>query len=158
MIGHFTTELARYKTIGERAMAQVSDDGLNQIGPPDGNSIAMIVRHMSGNFFSRFTDFLTSDGEKPWRDRDREFIERPYSRAEVDAMWTGGWRAALETLSALSADDLGRTITIRSEPVTVHEALCRALAHASYHIGQIVLLARMLAPGEWQWITIPKRK
>jgi hypothetical protein len=156
MIAHVATELARYKTIGESAMAQVADDGLNRIGSADGNSIAMIVRHMSGNFFSRFTDFLTSDGEKPWRDRDREFVERPYSRAEVEAMWTGGWRAMLEAIGALSEADLDRTVTIRGEPVTVHAALCRALAHAAYHVGQIVLLARLVAPGEWQWITIPK--
>jgi hypothetical protein len=154
----FTTEFARYRVIGEKAFAQVSDEGINRIGSADGNSIAMIVRHLSGNFFSRFTDFLTSDGEKPWRDRDREFVERPYSRAEFETMWAGGWRALEDALATLTDADLDRTVTIRQQPLTVHQALCRALAHASYHVGQIVLLARLLAPREWQWISIPKGK
>ena len=156
IVAAFNAEFSRYKIIGEKAIAQVSDDALNRIGAPDGNSIAMLVRHLSGNFYSRFTDFLTSDGEKPWRERDREFLERPYSRAEVEAMWTGGWRTLFDAVGTLTDDDLNRTVTIRGQQLTVLEALVRALAHGSYHVGQIVILARMLAHGQWEWISIPK--
>jgi uncharacterized damage-inducible protein DinB len=158
MIDDFSGEFARYKVIGEKAIAQVADEALNRIGSADGNSIAMIVRHLSGNFFSRFTDFLNTDGEKPWRERDREFMERPYSRAEVDTMWAGGWRALQDTLATLTDADLQKTVTIRQQPLTVQQALTRALAHAAYHVGQIVLLARVLAHRDWEWISIPKAK
>lgn len=156
MIEDFTSEYARYRTIGERAMAQVSDEGLNRVLGPDGNSIAMLVRHLSGNFVSRFTDFLSTDGEKPWRERDAEFETRPYTRAEVDRMWADGWRVVEEQLAALTGAQMGETVSIRGTPFTVHAALARSLSHAAYHVGQMVLLARLLATGEWRWITIPK--
>ncbi len=155
MIADFAKEYSTYRQIGERAITQVPDAALNRITAKDGNSIAMIVRHMSGNLVSRFTDFLTTDGEKPSRDRDSEFVEHQYSRAEVNEMWTTGWRAAETTLSELSDADLARVVTIRQQPLTVHAALCRSLAHASYHVGQIVLLART-GTDEWKWISIPK--
>ena len=117
---------------------------------------AMIVRHMSGNLVSRFTDFLISDGEKPWRNRDAEFEERAYARGEVERLWDEGWRALEEQLAALDDSKLADTVAIRGAKLTVHEALSRALAHAAYHVGQIVLLARIGSGGNWDWISIPK--
>jgi hypothetical protein len=154
----FTDEYARYRAIGEKALVQVSDDGLNRVVAPDGNSIAMLVRHLGGNLQSRFTNFLTEDGEKPWRDRDAEFADRTYSRAEVDEQWNAGWSVLEQALEDLGEDDLQSTVKIRGQVHTVHEALCRSLSHAAMHVGQIVLLARILATEEWKWITIPKGK
>ncbi len=152
----FVDEYGRYRLTAEKAMAQVPDEGLNRIVATDGNSIGMLVHHVSGNFVSRFTDFLTTDGEKPGRDRDREFADATFTRAELAAMWAEGWGVLEGALAVLTDDDLARTVTIRSQPLTVHEALCRSLAHAAMHVGQIVLLSRMLASGDWKWITIPK--
>ncbi|MDB4885074.1 MAG: hypothetical protein JWN79_512 [Gemmatimonadetes bacterium] len=159
MLDDFAAEYRRYRLIGDRALAQLpDDDALNRIPAPDGNSAAMIVRHLSGNLASRFTDFLTSDGEKPWRDRESEFETRTYTRAEVDALWAAGWSAVEGALASLADDAtlLGGTVTIRRQPLTVHAALCRSLAHVAYHVGQLVLLARMHAAAPWQWISIPK--
>ncbi len=158
LIQHFIDEYERYKTLGHKAMAQVADAKLNRIMTPDGNSIAMIVRHISGNLTSRFTDFLTIDGEKVWRDRDAEFVEKDYSRQEVQAMWAQGWAVLDAQLAGLTEADLSRTVYIRAIPLTVHEALCRSLAHLAYHVGQIVLLARLLADADWQSLSIPKGK
>ena len=155
-IEDFLGEYRRYRAIGEKALAQVSDDALNRIPAADGNSIAMVVRHMGGNLASRFTNLLTEDGEKPWRDRDAEFETRPYTRAEVDALWAHGWDVVEREVAALTDAQLGATVHIRNQPLTVHAALCRSLAHVAYHVGQIVLLARMAADAEWQWISIPK--
>lgn len=156
MIEDFVSEYARYRTIGERAMAQVSDEALNRVLGPDGNSIAMLVRHLSGNFASRFTDFLVVDGEKPWRRRDAEFETRPYTRVEMDAMWESGWRVVEQQLAALTDAQMADTVRIRNTPFTVHAALARSLSHTAYHVGQMVLLARLLATDAWRWITIPK--
>ena len=156
MLQDFVDEYRRYRMIGERALAQTPDAALNAVSAPDGNAPAMIVRHLSGNFASRFTDFLTSDGEKPWRDREQEFAERTYERAEVDAMWAAGWEVVERTLAGLTDADLARVVTIRGEQWSVHAALCRSLAHAAYHIGQLVLLARQTADAPWRWISIPK--
>ncbi len=156
MIPDFIDELRRYRLLGERALTQLSDEALNHVTAPDGNSAAMIVRHMSGNFASRFTDFLTSDGEKPWRNREEEFAERSYTRAEMDALWADGWRVLENALSELGEGDLAHTVTIRGEQWSVHGALTRALAHTAYHVGQLVLLARQGAESRWQWLTIPK--
>ena len=158
MLKDFAKEFRDYRASAEKAIAQVSDAALNHVPVPDANSIAMLVRHMSGNLRSRFTDFLTTDGEKPWRDRDSEFVERQYSREEVLAMWAAGWSVLDAALAPLTDADLGRTVHLRGEAIPVHQALCRALAHMSYHTGQIVLLARVLATGEWKWITIPKAR
>jgi Protein of unknown function (DUF1572) len=152
----FISEYERYRAMGEKAMEQVSDEGLNRVLAPDGNSIAMIVRHMGGNLVSRFTDFLTADGEKPWRNRDGEFADGTYTRAEVDEAWKTGWDVVSAELGRLTDDDLERLIAIRGQELTVHEALCRSLAHAAMHVGQIILLARILATDEWKWISIPK--
>lgn len=156
MIRDFTDEYQRYRVIGERALGQLSDAALNRVTAPEGNSAAMIVRHMSGNFKSRFTDFLDSDGEKPWRDREAEFAERSYSRAEVDAMWAEGWDVVKRAIDGLTDEDLSRTVTIREQPLSVHAALSRSLAHAAYHVGQLVLLGREGATEQWKWITIPR--
>lgn len=152
----FTDEYARYRAIGEKALAQVSDENLNRVLAPNGNSIAMIVRHLGGNLKSRFTNFLTEDGEKPWRDRDEEFVTRSYTRAEVDEIWNAGWSALEQALEDTGEDDLQSTVKIRGTPLTVHEALCRSVAHAAMHVGQIVLIARIVATDEWKWISIPK--
>ena len=158
MIRDFLDEFAKYRKAGEGALAQVPDAGLNAVPAADANSIAMIVRHISGNLRSRFTDFLTTDGEKPWRARDEEFVERTYARADIDEMWTAGWRVVEAEVGALSDADLSRTVTIRGEAMTVHLALCRATAHMAYHVGQIVLLARQFGNQEWKSLSIPKGK
>lgn len=154
----FFNEYARYRSLGEKALAQVPDAALNRMPIADGNSIAMLVRHIGGNLASRFTDFLTTDGEKPWRDRDGEFAEGPFTRAQIDEVWKKGWDVVESEVGKLNEDDLARTITIRGTELTVHEALCRSIAHTSMHVGQIILLARMYATSEWQTLSIPKGK
>ncbi len=156
MLSSYLTEYQRYRLIAEKALGQVSDDDLNAIPYEDANSMAMLVRHLSGNLKSRFTDFLTSDGEKPWRHRDEEFRTRTYTRAEVDQMWAEAWDVLDGTLGNLSEDDMTRLITIRGQEWPVHGALARSMAHLAYHVGQMVLLARMAQERDWQWITIPK--
>ena len=156
MLQDFVDEYRRYRHTGERALAQIPDDALDRVSAPDGNSPAMIVRHLSGNLASRFGDFLTSDGEKPWRDREQEFAERSYGRAEMDVLWAEGWQVVEGTLAGLTDADLARTVTIRGQPWSVHAALCRSLAHVAYHVGQLVLLARQSTDSAWQWISIPK--
>ena len=156
MISDFVDEYHRYRVLGEKAMAQVSDDALNLRITDDGNSIAMIVRHVGGNLASRFTDFLTDDGEKPWRVRDEEFETRAYARAEVQEWWARGWDVLERTLGALGDGDLGRAVRIRGQSLTVHAALCRSLSHVAYHVGQIVLLARGSSGEAWQSLSIPK--
>ena len=152
----FADEYQRYRSMGEKAVAQVSDDVLNEIPVNDGNSIAMIVRHVGGNLASRFTDFLASDGEKPWRNRDNEFAEGRYTRAEVQEAWKTGFDIVARELGQLTEDDLRREIAIRGVALTVHEALCRSIAHTAMHTGQIVLLAKIAAGAEWQTLSIPK--
>jgi hypothetical protein len=154
----FVAEFARYRSVAQKALDQVPDAALNHVPAPDANSLGMLVRHVSGNLTSRFTDFLTSDGEKPWRERDEEFADRAYDRQEVNTVWASGWKVLEEQLETLTDADLDRTVHIRGVPLTVHQALCRALAHVSYHVGQIVILSRMLASNEWRWISIPKGK
>jgi len=156
MIDGFRAEFLLYKQTGEKALAQVSDEALNRIPSTEGNSMAMIVRHISGNFVSRFTDFLTSDGEKPWRKRDTEFETRSYARAEVEELWRRGWDVLLAQIGTLAEHDLAKIVTIRGRTITVHQALIRSIAHVAYHVGQIVLLARVSSESPWQWITIPK--
>jgi uncharacterized damage-inducible protein DinB len=156
LIADFRSEYARYRQLAEKALAQMPDAELNRVLAPEGNSAAMIVRHMSGNFISRFTNFLTEDGEKPYRDRDREFDERPYTRAEVIDLWAKGFAVLDEALAGLTDADLERTVTIRQQPHSVHAALSRSLAHLAYHVGQIVLLARIHAAGPWQSLSIPR--
>src|SRR5438093_4961395 len=137
LIASIEAEYRRYKTLGEGAMDQLADSQLAQATGP-GNSIVTIVWHVAGNLKSRFTDFVTSDGEKPWRDRDSEFLARHVTRAELLATWEEGWRVLLAVLADLADADLQPTVTIRARSLTVAEALHRSLAHPSYHVGQIV--------------------
>ena len=156
MISDFVDEYRRYRLLGEKAMAQVSDATLNLRMTDDGNSIAMIARHVGGNLASRFTGFLTEDGEKPWRDRDAEFETRDYTRREVQEWWARGWDVLERELGALDDGDLARAVRIRGQSLTVHAALCRSLSHVAYHVGQIVLLARGTSGEAWQSLSIPK--
>ena len=149
-------EYLRYKKLAEAAMAQVGDEQLSVIPSSESNSIAMVCWHISGNLKSRFTDFLTSDGEKPWRNRDEEFDGRTVSRADLLAKWEDGWSALLGALSTLSDGVLWDEVTIRGQKVPVVEALHRSLAHTSYHVGQIVYLAKEKAGTGWTSLSIPK--
>jgi hypothetical protein len=149
-----------YKTLGDEAMAQVpSDADFDRMLDPESNSIAMIVQHIAGNFRSRYRDFLTTDGEKPDRDRDAEFeAHGPSTRAAVIRMWDEGWAVAMASLDALTPGDLDKTITIRGETFLVVEALNRSVTHTAYHVGQIVFLARHFASPNWRSLSIPKGK
>jgi hypothetical protein len=166
MAHQFTTSYLRdsvdlfhyYKKLGERAIAQCPDEGLFTMLDAESNSIAIVVKHMAGNMRSRWTDFLSSDGEKPDRNRDTEFEGPPATRAELLEMWEGGWKLLFGALEPLSDSDLAHTITIRSEPHSVTQAINRQIAHYSYHVGQIVYLARHFAGDKWQTLTIPKKK
>lgn len=146
-----------YKALGERAMAQMPDAALFTELDANSNSVAIIVRHIGGNLHSRFRDFLTTDGEKPDRNRDTEFeIDAAAARPDVMAWWDRGWATALGTLESLTADDLMRTIRIRGEAFLVIEALNRSVTHTAYHVGQIVYLARHFAGPAWTSLSIPK--
>lgn len=148
--------LRYYKSLGERAMAQVTDEQLTTTLDSEMNSIAQIVKHLAGNMRSRWTDFLTSDGEKPDRNRDREFDEPPRTREEVMNMWEAGWRCVFDALEPLTDADLGRTVSIRGEAHSVMQAINRQMAHYPYHIGQIVLLAKHLQSAEWKTLSVPR--
>ena len=152
----FLDEYARYRAMGEKAMAQVSDDALNRVIAADGNSIATLVRHISGNLISRFTDFMATDGEKPWRDRDGEFEAGPFSRAEIDDAWKRGWAVLEREVGRLRDEDLTSVVTIRGQSMTVHEALVRNVSHIAMHVGQIILLARASAGADWTTLSIPR--
>jgi hypothetical protein len=153
-----TTILINYKRMAERAMAQVSDEELFCALDTEANSIAVIVQHLMGNFRSRWRDFLATDGEKPDRDRDAEFEASLRTRAETMALWEAGWKQILDTFATLSDADLSRTVTIRNEPHSVLQAINRALTHTSYHVGQIVLLAKHFCGERWNTLSIPKRR
>ncbi len=155
LITHFDAEYRRYKTMAEKALAQVPEGALSLPGPNGGNSLAVICWHVAGNLQSRFTDFLTGDGEKPWRNREEEFAARSVTRDELLAEWELGWNMLLHTLDGLTDADLERTVTIRGTLMAVSEALLRSLAHASYHVGQIVTVAHAIVGDEWKYLTIP---
>jgi hypothetical protein len=155
-----STDLFRhYKKLGERAMAQCPDEGLFVTLDAESNSIAIIVKHVAGNMRSRWRDFLTTDGEKPDRNRDTEFEAPPKARAELMAMWEGGWKYLFDALAPLSESDLARTVTIRSEPHSVMQAINRQVAHYAHHVGQIVLLAKHFttkAGKNWETLSVPR--
>jgi uncharacterized damage-inducible protein DinB len=154
-----TIDLFRYyKRLGDRAIEQCPDAGLVALIGPESNSIAVIVKHLSGNMRSRWQDFLTTDGEKPDRNRDSEFEEPPENRAELVALWERGWKYLFDALEELTDEQLSHTITIRTEPHSVMQAINRQVAHYSYHVGQIVFLARHFAGSGWNCLTIPKNK
>jgi len=147
-----------YKGLAERAMAQVSDEQLYEVLDPEMNSIAVIVKHMAGNMRSRWTDFLTSDGEKPDRDRDSEFVDPPTTREGLKAIWEQGWSQIFTALEPLSDADLGLRITIRGEGHSVMQAINRQMGHYSYHCGQIVMLAKHLQSESWKSLSVPRGK
>lgn len=150
------SELRKLKTLGERAMTQLDATQINTPLSPGANSVATIVRHLAGNMRSRWTDFLTSDGEKPDRDRDREFDESPLEREDIDRQWQAGWQCVFDALTPLTDGDLGRTVTIRREPHTVAQAMQRQLAHYAGHVYQIVMIAKCLTGPAWQTLSIPR--
>ncbi len=150
--------LRYYKKLGDQAMAQVSDNGLTVTLDAESNSIAIIVKHLTGNMRSRWTDFLSSDGEKPDRNRDDEFRAPPQTRAEIVAIREASWRIVFEALVPLTATDLGRTIRIRNERHSVMQAINRQVAHCAYHIGQIVFVAKHLASDRWTSLSVPRGK
>ena len=147
-----------YQTLGERAIAQVTADAdLHVQIDPESNSVAVVVKHVAGNLRSRFTDFLVSDGEKPDRHRDGEFeMPEPASREQILGWWKSGFEVALQSIEALTPEDLDRTVYIRREPFMVFEALNRSMTHTAYHVGQIVYVARHLASGSWTSLSIAK--
>ena len=147
-----------YKKLGERAMAQVADEQLFTALDGEANSIAIIVKHMVGNMRSRWTDFLTSDGEKPNRHRGSEFVDPPTTRAALLADWEAGWNCLFGAIEPLTDNDLARTITIRGEAHSVMQAINRQLAHYPHHVGQIVLLAKHFACDRWQSLSVPRNK
>jgi hypothetical protein len=150
--------LRYYKKLGERAMEQVSDEHLFAALDEEANSIAIIVKHMTGNMRSRWTDFLTTDGEKPNRNRDSEFVDPPATREALLKDWDDGWARVFETLDSLTEADMTRTVTIRGEAHSVMQAINRQVAHYPHHVGQIVLLAKHFACDRWQSLSVPRNK
>jgi hypothetical protein len=146
----------KQKGSAEKALGQLDDQAFFRQPREGSNSVAIIVKHLAGNLKSRWTDFLTTDGDKPWRDRDGEFLIGPDdTRARLLAAWEDGWAAVLGTMSMLGEADLLKTITIRGEAHTAMQAIHRSLTHVAYHVGQILYVARLVNEGPWQWITIP---
>ena len=148
-----------YKKLGERAFAQLSDQDFFRTIDDESNSIAVIIKHIAGNMLSRWTDFLTTDGEKPARNRDMEFVMLPATaKDDMLAYWEKGWKCTFEALEPLTPDDLMRTVRIRGEDHTVLQAINRQIAHYANHIGQIVYLAKHFKSSEWQSLSVPKNK
>jgi hypothetical protein len=160
---HYLEEVRRqfrgHKRMGENAMSQLSDEDFFVAIDPEANSVAVLVKHLAGNMHSRFTDFLTSDGEKPDRFRDREFeLTSSTTRVEVMRWWEDGWACVFAAIDPLKPEDVTRTVTIRGEPHTVLQALNRQIAHYAQHLGQIVFLAKHLRSSEWKTLSIPRGK
>lgn len=147
-----------YKSVGDRAIAQVTEEQMHWHYNDESNSIAVIIKHITGNSLSRWTDFLTSDGEKPARDRDEEFEDNTATKEELIELWNKGWDCLFNAIDPLTGDDLMHLIYIRNERHTVIEAVNRQLAHIPYHVGQIVYLAKMVSSEKWNSLTIPKGK
>lgn len=145
-----------YKDLAERALAQLSDEQLHWKPDADGNSVAILVQHLAGNMRSRWTDFLTTDGEKPDRNRDGEFEEAIRTREELVATWEAGWRCVLDAIGGLAPGDLAKSVTIRGREHTVVQAILRQLTHYAYHVGQIVYVARMQRADEWESLSIAR--
>jgi Protein of unknown function (DUF1572) len=160
---HYLEEARRqmrgHKRLAEGAMAQLKDEELFITLDPESNSVAVLVKHMAGNMRSRFTDFLTSDGEKPDRFRDQEFVLNPATtRADIMKWWEDGWTRVLAAIESLKPEDVMRTVTIRGEPHTVLQAVNRQIAHYAQHTGQIVFLAKHIRSGSWKTLSIPRGK
>lgn len=147
-----------YKVLGEKTFDQLEDEEMHFQPNEASNSIAVIIQHMSGNMLSRWTNFLSEDGEKEWRNRDDEFEVHKFSKQQLINKWDEGWKVVLQTLESLTENDLFKTITIRSQPLNVVDAINRQFAHYSYHVGQIVYLGRWIRQGEWKSLSIAKNK
>ncbi len=147
-----------YKQLGEKAMAQIEDKDLSWHANDDSNSIITIVKHLWGNMLSRWTDFLTTDGEKPTRKRDEEFNQEHLVRPELMKKWDEGWQCLFNALDSITDNDLERIIYIRNEGHTILEAINRQIAHYSYHVGQIVYISKLLSKDEWKSLSIPRNK
>ena len=147
-----------YKKLAERAMEQVTDDQLFAMLDEEANSIGIVVKHMAGNMRSRWTDFLTADGEKPGRARDSEFVDPPATRKALLDVWEDGWTRVFRALEPLSDADLGRTVTIRGEAHSVMQTVNRQVAHYAHHVGQIVMLAKHFAHDRWQSLSVPRNR
>ena len=145
-----------YKALGDKTFAQLNEEQMQVQPNAPSNSIAIIVQHMHGNMLSRWTNFLTEDGEKSWRRREEEFEVQGLSKERLLALWEEGWKVLFDALESLTEDDLLKTITIRTQPLLVIDAINRQLAHYSYHVGQIVYVGRWIKDGEWQSLSIPK--
>lgn len=149
-------QFAYYKLLGERTLGQVSDDQLGWQANAASNSLVTLVKHLAGNMLSRWTDFLESDGEKPWRERDEEFENGEMSREELMALWEKGWGCLFAALDSITDADLGRVIFIRNQGHTIGEAINRQLAHYPYHVGQMVSIGKELCGDDWASLSIPK--
>ena len=149
-------QLRKLKSQAENAVVQIDDEQFFALLDPEANSIAIIMKHMAGNMRSRWTDFLTSDCEKPDRDRDSEFIASGETRGQVLALWEDGWNRVLQAISSLTPDDLAKSVRVRGEAHTVIEAINRQVSHYAAHVGQIVLLSKHYAGSHWQTLSIPK--
>lgn len=150
------TRLRKDKALADAAMAQCTFEQLRAEPWPDQNSVAVIVKHLAGNMRSRFTDYLTTDGEKPWRNRDDEFVDDIASKEDLLARWEAGWACCFAAIAALTPADLARTVTVRGEPMGVMDSLHRHMTHAGYHIGQIVALCRKEVGPAWRTLTIAR--
>lgn len=153
-----TLLLRYYKKLADGALAQATEPQLYQLLDEDANSIAIVMQHMAGNMKSRWTNFLSEDGEKPWRNRDREFEQPRATRQALLQLWEEGWACVFQTLESLTDADLGRTVPIRGEAHSVMQAINRQIAHYAYHCGQIVLLAKHFQHAQWKSLTVPKGK
>lgn len=150
-------QFSQYKLMGEKTIGQLKEEDLFWQYNQQSNSIAIIVQHLSGNMISRWTNFLTGDGEKEWRDRDTEFETSINTREDLLSKWNAGWECLLSALGSLTSDDLSKTVYIRKEPISVMDAINRQLAHYCSHLGQIVYIGKMRAGDQWQTLSIPKR-
>ncbi|MDR3669081.1 MAG: DUF1572 family protein [Ignavibacteriaceae bacterium] len=146
-----------YKTLGDKTFAQLTDKEFFWQYNDDSNSIAIIVHHLWGNMLSRWTDFLTSDGEKEWRNRDSEFENNISNKAELMSKWNEGWKCLFDALNPLTNNDLSKTVSVRNQQLTVVEAINKQLTHYAYHIGQIVFIGKMLVGKDWKTLSVPKR-
>ena len=155
-IDSVTKRFIEYKSMGDKTFAQLEDSHFHLAPNEVSNSIAVIIRHLHGNMLSRWTNFLTEDGEKPWRHRDDEFENTALTRTQLLQLWEEGWKVLLDTLTALKEEDLTKTITIRSQPLGVVDAINRQLAHYASHIGQIVYLGRWIKKENWITLSIPR--
>ncbi len=150
------TQFAYYRKLGERTFEQLNDADLFWRFNDESNSIAIIIRHMAGNMLSRWTDFLTSDGEKNWRNRDTEFEDAVSTRENLMDTWNSGWECLFNSLNTITPDDWEKTINIRNEPHRIEDAINRQLAHYPYHVGQIVHIGKMITGAKWHSLSIPK--